>query len=93
MCLLFGSFDGQSVGAASVPRQQLLGFTRLIGIHEGETRDVNFTVLRNALALVAPSGGLPVVSSGTWTLWLGGGPPSNAQYGGSDVLQGSITVF
>jgi beta-glucosidase len=91
--LLFGSFDGPSVGAASVPLLQLLAFTRTHALAEGDSHNVSFVVNRTALALVAPSGGLPVVSSGNWSLWIGGGPPNNVQFGGGQVLQGWMQVL
>jgi len=90
--LLFGAFDGPSVGAASVPRLQLLAFTRTHALKEGDAQTVSFVVDRAALSLVPPEGGLPVVSTGNWTLWIGGGPPDNAQFGGGNVLQGWIAV-
>jgi beta-glucosidase len=91
VALLFGSFDGPSTGAASVPRQQLLGFQRVAGLRAGESRSVSFALAPDALALVAP-GGAMTVSPGTWTIWVGGGPPSAPAFGGGDVLQGALRV-
>ncbi len=89
---VYGSFQGPSTGAASVPRQQLLGFTRVYGVGPGASVPVAITVPRTALELVAPSGEVGV-ASGVWVLTLGGGPPSNAQYpGGSAVLMGKLQV-
>ena len=83
-----------STGYARVPQQQLLAFTRLNAVeHSSPPRTVRFVVDRAALALVPPTGGAPVVTPSTnWTLWLGGGPPSNAKYGGGDVLVGWVAV-
>jgi beta-glucosidase len=88
---LYGHFNGPNVGFASIPLQQLLAFQRLHRLAAGSTTPVSFTVAREALTLMSPSGTMGV-QSGRWTLWLGGGPPSNAQYGGGDVLQGALTV-
>ena len=91
--LLFGSFDGPSVGAASVPLLQLLAFTRTHALAEGDVQNVSFIVNKSALKLVPPEGGLPIVSSGNWTLWIGGGPPDNVNFGGGQVLQGWMQVL
>ncbi len=53
---------------------------------------VSITVPVSQLQLVTPGGDM-AVSSGVWTITLGGGPPSNAQYpGGSKVLVGKLEV-
>ena len=76
-----GAFQAPSVGAASIPRQQLLAFARLSALAPGEVRDVSLAVPRDALALVDEAGVLRV-QAGTWRLWLGGGPPDAAAFGG-----------
>jgi beta-glucosidase len=89
---LYGSFDGPSSGKASVPRLQLLAFTRLHDIGAGESESVVFTLARDALALVTAGGDLQV-SAGNWALSLGGGPPNNADFpGGGAVLKTTLTV-
>lgn len=88
---VYGSFSGPSVGAASVPRQQLLAFVRLHDVSAGTSVPVSFDLPRSALELVPPDGALRV-SAGVWTLTLGGGPPANAAYGGSSVLTALLTV-
>jgi beta-glucosidase len=88
---VFGAFQAPSVGVASIPRQQLLNFTRLHSLAPGSSTPVSFTIPRSALALVTP-GGAMAVSPGTWALWAGGGPPSNAAYGGGAVLNGTLVV-
>ena len=90
--LLFGAFQAPSVGAASIPRQQLLAFARLSALAPGEVRDVSLAVPRDALALVDEAGVLRV-QAGTWRLWLGGGPPDAAAFGGGSVLEGTLTVM
>jgi beta-glucosidase-like glycosyl hydrolase len=87
---LYGSFGGPG---ASVPRQQLLGFTRLHGLAPGSATPVNITVPRDALALVDVDGATLRVLPGDWTLWLGGGPPAAGAYpGGTAPLRGALTV-
>ena len=87
---LYGSFGGTG---ASVPRQSLLAFDRIRNMARGERRDVSFVVPRSALALVPVTGGAPVVITGVWTLWLGGGPPTAGNYpGGKEPLTGSLRV-
>ena len=90
---LYGSFSGPSGGLASIPVQQLLAFRREFNMSSADPqRTVTFTVPRAALALVTPAGAM-AVSAGVWTLTLGGGPPSNANYaGGSAVLKGTLAV-
>ncbi len=88
---LYGRFDAPSVGLASVPLLQLLGFTRVRGVAPGSQQPVSFTISREALALMDPVGVMRV-QAGTWSLWLGGGPPSAPSFGGGAVLQGEITV-
>lgn len=90
---LYGSF-APAVGPRlpSIPRQQLLNFTRIAGVVPGAEVPVSFFVPRTALALSGADGAL-VVSPGQWRLTLGGGPPSNALYpGGGTVLVGSLQV-
>jgi beta-glucosidase len=84
--MLFASFQAESTGLASIPRQQLLAFERLYSLTPGESRNVSFVVPRDALALV-DAGGAMRVQSGEWKLWLGGGPPSTL-----GVLHGSLIV-
>lgn len=91
VAMLFGKFHAPSVGAASTPLQQLLAFERLHALRAGDTAAVSFTLQRDALALVDPAG-VRRVQPGTWTLWLGGGPPDNAAYGGGAVLVGQLLV-
>lgn len=81
---LYGAYAGVNAtgGEASVPRQQLLAFTRVKAFVSGEARNVTLTVARSDLALVQPAGGAPAVSGGNWTLWVGGGPPSAGSYAG-----------
>jgi beta-glucosidase len=88
---LYGRFEAPSTGRASYPLQQLLSFTRIKDIESGTQQTVQLTVAREAFALVDPAGTMRV-QPGTWTLWLGGGPPSNAAFGGGDVLKGSLRV-
>ena len=91
---LYGAYSGAagSGGAASVPRQQLLAFTRLHDLAAGSRTPVSFTLPAAALQLIAPSGSM-AVSDGSWTLWLGGGPPTAANYpGGQPVLNATLTV-
>lgn len=90
---LYGAYSGAATGgAASVPRQQLLAFTRLHGLAPGSVTPVAFTLPAEALQLVAP-GGAMAVSDGAWTLWLGGGPPTAALFpGGAPVLNTTLLV-
>jgi beta-glucosidase len=90
---LYGSYAGAAGtgGLASPPRQQLLAFTRLHALAPGGSTPVSFTLPAAALQLVAPDGAM-CISPGTWTLTLGGGPPANAQFGGGDVLVGTLVV-
>lgn len=93
---LYGSYTGVNAtgGATAVPRTQLLAFTRVRGLLPGGQASVTLTVPRRALALVQPAGGAPAVSAGNWTLTVGGGPPSNAEYaGGSAVLTSWLQVL
>jgi hypothetical protein len=87
---LYGSFRG--AGAASPPLQQLLAFERLAAIVPGDSRDVIFQLPRDAFALADAGSSELRVLPGTWTLWLGGGPPANAAFGGGDVLVGELVV-
>jgi len=89
---LYGRFEAPSVGLASVPLLQLLGFTRLRGVAPGSQQPVSFTVSRDALALLSPEGAMSV-QAGNWTLFLGGGPPSAPAYGGGAVLEGALSVL
>lgn len=91
---LYGTYAGPAVGgAASVPRQQLLAFTRVRSLAPGSVTPVAFTLPAAALRLVPPAGGDPVVSAGVWTLSLGGGPPRNAEWpGGGAVVRAVMTV-
>lgn len=86
---LYGRFTAG--GAASPPLQQLLAFERLRAIRPGQSVPVTFHVPRAAFELADSQGTLRVMP-GTWTLWLGGGPPSNADFGGGAVLVGSLVV-
>ena len=91
---LYGAYSGAagSGGAASVPRQQLLAFTRLHDLVAGSRTPITFTLPVAALQLIAPNGSM-AVSDGTWTLWLGGGPPTAANFaGGRPVLNATLTV-
>ena len=88
---LYGRFEAPSVGLASVPLLQLLGFARVRGVAPGSQQPVSFTVSRETLRLMDPAGTMRV-QPGKWTLWLGGGPPSAPSYGGGAVLQGGLTV-
>ena len=87
---LYGRFDG--AGAASPPLQQLLAFERLAAIAPGGSAPVRFALPRDAFALADAASSALAVLPGTWTLWLGGGPPSNAAFGGGDVLVGQLVV-
>jgi hypothetical protein len=89
---LYGRFEAPSLGLASVPLLQLLGFTRVRGVAPGTQQPVSFTVPREALTLMDPNGVMRV-QPGKWTLWVGGGPPSAPSYGGGAVLQGELTVI
>ena len=89
---LYGRFEAPSLGLASVPLLQLLGFTRVRGVAPGTQQPVSFTVPREALTLMDPNGVMRV-QPGKWTLWVGGGPPSAPSYGGGAVLQGELTVM
>jgi hypothetical protein len=65
---------------------------RYFDLQPGSSTAVSITVPLSQLELVTPGGDV-VVSSGVWTITLGGGPPSNAQYpGGSAVLVGKLEV-
>ena len=88
---LYGRFTG--AGAASAPLQQLLAFERLAALAPGDApRSVVFQLPRDAFALADAESSELRVLPGTWTLWLGGGPPANAAFGGGDVLVGSLVV-
>ena len=88
---LYGRFDGP--GAASAPRQQLLAFVRIAAIAPGGSAPVRFELPRDAFALSeAAAGSVLRVLPGAWTLWLGGGPPSNEAFGGGAMLVGALTV-
>jgi len=88
---LYGRFEG--AGAASPPLQQLLAFERIAAIAPGGSATVRFTLPREALALADAAAEPQLrVLPGRWTLWLGGGPPANAEFGGGDVLVGAIEV-
>ncbi len=90
---LYGAFLAPSSGLASYPLQQLLNFTRLKGLAPGSASRVSFVVPRDALTLMSPSGEMRV-AAGTWQLWVGGGPPSNAAYaGGGAVLSATLAVL
>lgn len=91
---LYGSFAPAAGPApAWYPRQQLLAFSRLPSLGPGSATPVSFTVPRASLALYSEAAGGMAVSPGTWTLTLGGGPPSNAQFpGGGAVLTGTLKV-
>jgi beta-glucosidase len=84
---LYGSFQG--VGAVSAPLQQLLSFERLFHIASGESRQVEFPLLSDEFQLVGLDNTLEILK-GRWNLYLGGGPPNNAKYGGGQVLVGSV---
>jgi beta-glucosidase len=88
---LYARFE--SFGAASPPLQQLLAFERIAAIAPGGSAPVSFALPRESLAL-ADAGAEPQlrVLPGRWTLWLGGGPPANADFGGGVMLTGSIDV-
>lgn len=75
VALLFGAFQVASTGLASIPRQQLLGFTRIRALAPGQSRNVEFVVVRDALALV-DADGVSRVQAGTWKVWVAGGPPT-----------------
>jgi beta-glucosidase len=90
--LVFGSFQQANSGLTSIPLQQLLGFTRVKAVQPGQSLPVSFEVPRSMLQLVNATGSV-TVSPGQWILYLGGGPPSNADYpGGGAVLQTMLTV-
>ena len=92
----YGSFQAESSGLASIPRQQLLGFARW-GVRVCVFLHVRGVVRVRILAQCGRAGHVATlcvtVSSGVWTITLGGGPPSNAQYpGGGAVLVGKLEV-
>jgi beta-glucosidase len=84
---LYGSFQGS--GAVSAPLQQLLSFERLMNIASGENRQIEFPLFSELFQLVGLDDQLSILP-GEWKLYLGGGPPSNAKYGGGQVLIGSV---
>jgi beta-glucosidase len=84
---LYGSFQGS--GAVSAPLQQLLSFERLMNIASGENRQIEFPLFSEQFQLVGLDNQLSILP-GEWKLYLGGGPPSNAKYGGGQVLIGSV---
>ena len=88
---LFGASGAPAVGLASPPLQQLLAFKRVKALQRGEARSVDFTLQRGALELLSPQGSMQV-QAGNWTLTVGGGPPSNAAFGGGAVLTGYLLV-
>lgn len=89
---LYGSLQLPSTGLSSIPKQQLLAFTRLHALAPGESRAVAFILTREDLQLIGPDGGMAVLP-GTWRLTIGGGPPNNAQYpGGTPVKTGVLIV-
>jgi beta-glucosidase len=85
---LYGHFEG--TGAVSPPLQQLLSFERIYNLSSGFTSPIDFPLFKEQFELVDESGTLTVLP-GKWTIWLGGGPPKNEQYGGGSVLIGSVT--
>ncbi len=94
--MLFASFTGPlppAGGCASVPRLQLLAFTRVANVSAGASVPISFKVTRDALALVDDASCTLAVSAGSWHLWLGGGPPSAGGYpGGTAPLKGGLTI-
>lgn len=88
---LYGASHAPAVGMASPPRQQLLAFQRVKELMLGETRVVTLTLGREDMELLSPEG-VMAVQAGNWTLWVGGGPPNSADYGGGQVLQSWIVV-
>lgn len=88
---VYGSFNAASTGLASIPRQQLLNFTRLHSLQYGSDTPVSFTIPREAFTLAGPDGVMRV-AAGQWSIYIGGGPPSNEQYGGNAVLTTSLTI-
>lgn len=90
---LYGAFDAPSLGRASIPRLQLLAFVRLHALQPGSApQRVAFPLPRAALALV-DAAGIMRVQPGTWTLWLGGGPPSAPDFGGAADLNTTLQVL
>jgi beta-glucosidase len=96
VAMLFASFTGPlppAGGCASVPRLQLLAFTRVANVSAGASVPISFEVTRDALALVDDASCTLAVSAGSWQLWLGGGPPSAGGYpGGTAPLKGGLTI-
>ena len=88
---LYGAFRGTWAALPSVPRQQLLNFTRLHALGPNAARRIVLSVRRDALALMGPDGVMRV-AAGTWRLWMGGGPPGAERLGGSAVLSTTIDV-
>ena len=86
---LYGSFQGGVGVAVSAPLQQLLSFERLFHIASGESRQIEFPLLSEEFQLVGLDDTLEILK-GRWNLYLGGGPPNNAKYGGGQVLVGSV---
>lgn len=88
---VYGTYQANSTGVASYPLQQLLAFTRLHDLQPGSAMPVSLAIPRVALTLMSPDGVMQV-AAGTWTIYIGGGPPSNAKYGGGAVLVATLTV-
>ena len=89
---LYGSSGAVAVpGITSPPLQQLLAFTRLPALADGEVRSVGFSLGAADLQLFLPTGRMGV-QAGNWSLTLGGGGPSSEAYGGGALLRGYLNV-
>jgi beta-glucosidase len=88
---VYVNYQSGSVGNASVPLQQLVGFQRLHGVAPGASVDVAFDFTGADIELISPAG-VMATNAGQYTVWVGGGPPANEAYGGSAVLNGTLTV-
>ena len=88
---VYGSFHRPSTGLASIPRQQLLGFKRLYLLKNRSSTHVTIQIMLADLHLIDPLRTMRL-QEGTWTIYVGGGGPSSAKYGGSAVLQSTLVL-